>query len=165
MNLTTFYDVDGPWPGRLALCARPRGGDWLEDEINGWKREGVTTVCSLLERPEETDLGIADERREVERRGLNFVSIPIEDRRPPDSEERIRCAVAQLLAELEAGGMVVIHCRQGVGRAGLTAACLLIDAGVPADAALARLTQARGVEIPETSEQLRWIKAYEAQGS
>jgi len=26
---------------RLAIMARPRAGDWLEDEIDHWKREGV----------------------------------------------------------------------------------------------------------------------------
>jgi len=27
--LTELHWVDGPWPGRLAVAARPRGGDWL----------------------------------------------------------------------------------------------------------------------------------------
>ena len=38
--------------GKLALAARPRGDDWLEDEIAGWRREGVDTVfpCSLPKR-------------------------------------------------------------------------------------------------------------------
>ncbi len=30
---TTLYWVRGPWPGKLALAARPRGGEWLDDEI------------------------------------------------------------------------------------------------------------------------------------
>ena len=30
---TKLYWVDGPWLGKLALAARPRGGDWLCDEL------------------------------------------------------------------------------------------------------------------------------------
>ena len=34
--------------GRLAIMARPRAGDWLEDEISGWRAQGVEIVVSLL---------------------------------------------------------------------------------------------------------------------
>ena len=53
---TELYWVDGPWPGKLALAARPRGGDWLEEEMAGWRRAGVDTVLSLLTPEEEQDL-------------------------------------------------------------------------------------------------------------
>jgi hypothetical protein len=52
---TNLYWVDGPWPGKLALAARPRGGDWLGDEVVSWKRNGVDAVLSLL-TPEEVVL-------------------------------------------------------------------------------------------------------------
>jgi len=29
---TRFDWVEERWPGKLVLAARPRGGDWLEDE-------------------------------------------------------------------------------------------------------------------------------------
>jgi hypothetical protein len=50
---TEFYWVDGPWPGKLALASRPRGGDWLEDEMAGWRRTGIDTMLSLLTPEEE----------------------------------------------------------------------------------------------------------------
>ena len=56
---TELHWVPGPWPGRLALAARPRGGDWLEDEMAAWKQSGVDTVFSLLTAAEEHDLDIA----------------------------------------------------------------------------------------------------------
>ena len=55
---TELHWVHGPWAGRLALAARPRGGDWLRDEILGWKRSGIDTVCSLLTKEEERDLDV-----------------------------------------------------------------------------------------------------------
>ena len=57
---TPLHWVDGPWLGRMALAARPRGGDWLDDEIAGWQREGVDVVLSLLEREEKKSLSWAE---------------------------------------------------------------------------------------------------------
>jgi len=45
---TELYWVGGPWPGKLALASRPRGGDWVEDEMADWRRAGIDTVLSLL---------------------------------------------------------------------------------------------------------------------
>ena len=47
--------VEGPWKGKLAIAARPRGGDWLGDEIEAWRRLGIATVVSLLTPEEERD--------------------------------------------------------------------------------------------------------------
>ena len=54
---TELYWVDGPWLGKLALAARPRGGDWLEDEMANWRRAGIDTVLSLLTPEEEQGEG------------------------------------------------------------------------------------------------------------
>ena len=43
--------------GRLAIMARPRAGEWLGDEISGWRAEGIDTVISLLEQEEVSELG------------------------------------------------------------------------------------------------------------
>jgi len=160
MNLTPLYWVDGPWPGKLALSARPRGGDWLEDEVQAWRREGLAIVCSLLEPHEERDLDLARERDEVRASEMRFVSLPIGDRKTPGSEAEMRSVANSLLSELRAGGKVAVHCRQGVGRAGLTAACVLLAAGESVGSALQLLTKARGVEIPETTEQRLWLNRY-----
>ena len=52
MTGTELHWVDGPWPGKLAMAARPRGGEWLQDELEGWRLAGVHTILSLL-TPEE----------------------------------------------------------------------------------------------------------------
>lgn len=72
----------------------------------------------------------------------------------------MQAIVDSLLENLVSGGRVVIHCRQGVGRAGLTAACVLLAAGENVGSALQVLTEARGVEIPETNGQQVWIEGY-----
>jgi len=157
---TKLHWVDGPWPGKLALAARPRGGEWLEDEIANWRREGVNTVFSLLTDEEERDLGIAGEATEAKAHGIKFLSYPIPDRQVPDSEANLGKALQKLEAELAAGRNVVLHCRQGIGRTGLVAACLLFTKGFDPETAVRRLSAARGASIPETPEQRKWIDHY-----
>jgi protein-tyrosine phosphatase len=157
---TTLYWAKGPWPGKLALSARPRGDDWLEDEIASWRREGIDTVFSLLTSEEENDLGLSDEAREVKAQGMQFVSFPIMDRGVPNSDTKVAKALERLDADLSAGRNVVVHCRQGVGRTGLIAAGLLVMKGLPPEAAVKSLSAVRGASIPETAAQRRWIDHY-----
>jgi protein-tyrosine phosphatase len=41
---TELHWINGPWPAKLAVFARPRGGDWLADEMASWKRQGDTNL-------------------------------------------------------------------------------------------------------------------------
>jgi hypothetical protein len=68
----TYRTVDGPWPGKLALAARPRGGEWLHDELANWRREGVHSVFSRLTPEEEQDLDLTGEQRETRAYGMGF---------------------------------------------------------------------------------------------
>ncbi len=157
---TKLHWIDGPWPGKLALAARPRGGDWLDDEIESWRREGIGTIFSLLTAEEEADLDIAAEASIAKGHGMKFWSFPIVDRQVPVSESSLAQALRNLETELDAGRNVVLHCRQGIGRTGLVAACLLVMNGMEPAAAIETLSAARGVPVPETPEQRRWIDQY-----
>jgi len=154
---TKLHWVNGPWRGKLAMAARPRGGDWLPDEIASWRSSGVATVVSLLEEHEERDLDLTAERSEAEKKGLKFISFPIVDRDVPISQSKFRKMLETLHRELASGRSVALHCRQGIGRTGLVAACLLVGEGLAPQEAIERLKSARGVEVPETEQQRRWI--------
>lgn len=160
--LTKLHWVNGPWPGRFALAARPRGGDWLQEEIAGWRQAGVDSVFSLLTRDEEQVLDLTGESAEVRKQRMKFSSFPIPDRQVPSSHPALVAALEKIDADLLAGKNVVIHCRQGIGRSGLVGACLLISKGVSAGAAVDNISAARGLSIPETEEQQRWIERYAA---
>ncbi|HTR26675.1 MAG TPA: dual specificity protein phosphatase family protein [Terriglobales bacterium] len=157
---TKLYWTEGPWRGKLALSARPRGGDWLEDEIAAWRSEDVNTVLSLLTAQEQRDLDLQDEAKEVKLKGMRFLSLPIPDREVPRAESDVRAAVEKLDADLSSGKNVVIHCRQGIGRTGLVGACLLVGKGMSPGAAIDSLSASRGLPVPETPEQRRWIDQY-----
>jgi len=159
---TELHWVDGPWPGRLAVASRPRGGDWLEDEMSDWRKAGIDTVLSLLMAEEEQDLDLKNEARKVKAQGMKFMSFPIPDRQVPRSESEVAAIVEKLDADLSSGKNVVVHCRQGIGRTGLVAACLLVTKGLSPGAAVESLSAARGLQVPETAEQRRWIDHYAA---
>lgn len=159
---TKLYWVESPWLGKLALASRPRGGDWLDEEMTAWRGAGIDTVLSLLTPEEEQELDLSREAQDVKARGMKYVSLPIPDREVPNSESEVSAALERLDGDLSAGRNVVIHCRQGVGRAGLVAACLLVAKGLTPDKAVKTLSAARGIAIPETTEQRRWIDHYAA---
>jgi len=157
-----LYWITGPWtarqPARLAISSRPRGGDWLEDEVRAWQLAGVDVVVSLLERQEQAELGLEEEGRLVEAAGLRFFSLPIPDLGVPPSRAAAAFLLQNLRRDLESGRNVAIHCRQGVGRSGLIAAAVLIAGGVDAAQALRAVSAARRVDVPETPDQRRWIE-------
>lgn len=159
---TKLYWVPGPWPGKLAIAPRPRGDDWLEDEINGWRLAGIDTVLSLLTSEEELDLDLTAEPNQVKQAGLSFLSLPIPDRRVPSSPSEAAPVLDNVDRELESGKTIVIHCRQGVGRSGMMAACLLVMRGKDPQSAVDEVERARGTAVPETDEQRRWIDLFAA---
>lgn len=152
-----LFWIPGPWSGRLAIAARPRGGEWLDDEVNGWRRAGLDVVVSLLEEEEAAQLELALEGQAATAHGVRFVSCPIPDRGVPASTQRAVALLKDIVGALEDSKNVAVHCRQGIGRSGLIAAGALVTAGVPADKAIEVVSAARGQAVPETAAQRRWI--------
>lgn len=146
----------------LAIVLRPRGGDWLEDELLRMQRSGIGTLVSMLENEEADSLGLPDEHKFAEQIGLSFLNFPIHDRTTPADVAAFRKFVAGLAIRLRAGERVGIHCRGSIGRASIAAACTLIHLGWNPEAALAAIQAARECEIPDTEEQRMWILRYEA---
>jgi protein-tyrosine phosphatase len=155
-----LYWLDGPWPGKLAVAPRPRGGDWLEDDIASWKRAHIDAVVSLLTPDEERDMDLRDEGAEVRTQGMDFTSFPIPDRQIPRSEAKWAEVLERVDQALSTGKNVLVHCRQGIGRSGLVAACLLVKKGMSPGAAVESVSAARGMSVPETPEQRDWIDHY-----
>lgn len=148
-------------PGRLAIMPRPGGGDWLEDEIQHWRDIGIDVVVSMLTPDEVADMDLAKEQAFCERAGIAFIPFPIVDRGVPTSRSSVASLATDLARRLSEGKNIAIHCRQGLGRAAVIAACVLIMTGVEANSALKRLSESRGCSVPETTEQQRWVLEFE----
>jgi protein-tyrosine phosphatase len=157
---TDLYWVDGAWPGRLAIMPRPRGGDWLEDEVRWWQKSGVGVVLSLLTHDEIADLNLNSEEEWCRANEIQFLSFAIDDRGVPASRAAVLTLGAELIKHLRAGVNVAIHCRQGIGRAALMAICILVLFRIDPELAIQKVSAARGCPVPETPEQRRWITEF-----
>ncbi len=157
---TDVYWIEGPWHGKLAILARPRGEDWLGDEVEGWKKAGVDVVVSLLTSSEESELGLTGEAEIVKRTGLTYISFPIADYSVPGSKIPIQQLAAELNDQLSRGACIGVHCRQGIGRSSLFAACVLVTSGESPKNAFEHIERARGRSVPDTTEQKDWVTSF-----
>jgi protein-tyrosine phosphatase len=155
--LVKIYWVDGVESGRLGIMPRPRGGEWLEDEIRSLKESGVDVVASLLESEEVAELDSAGECPACEARDISYLSFPIRDFGVPRSKQEALSFAGSLRDVLREGKGVVIHRRQGIGRSSLMAACVLLLGGIHPDEAFRRIETARGRPAPDTAEQREWV--------
>ena len=160
---TQLYSIQELRPGRVSIMARPRGGDWLFDEIKALREAGVDVLVSFLTSTEVSELDLSEEAAYCQNQGIIYLSFPILDRSIPPFSAETFIVLKQLNASLSEGKHVALHCRQGLGRAALMAASLLVHNGFSPDEAFDRLSKARGYAVPETEEQRAWVVAFSQQ--
>ncbi|HWB31734.1 MAG TPA: hypothetical protein VG714_01045 [Acidobacteriaceae bacterium] len=142
----------------LAIVPRPRGAEWLDDEMRALRQAGIDTVVSMLEPYEAGTLGLEHEAAAAEHAGLRFVNFPIPDRSLPASLEEFNILVDNLQAQIARGRRIGIHCRACIGRSSVLTASLLIRSGASAKQAWKQISEARGTQVPDTPEQRDWVE-------
>jgi len=145
---------------RLAITPRPRGKDWLEDDIRFLQRAGVDVLVSALTPAEAEELGLLEESQFCQSNGLEFLSLPIEDRSVPSSFNEIDGLLNSVTDYLRNGKAVGVHCRAGIGRSSMIVASALIRNGLSVDTAFSAIQEARGCSVPDTPEQRQWVERY-----
>lgn len=155
-------------PGVLALTMCPgrrdRGRE-LAPDLADLRAAGFDTLVCLLPDDELDWLGVPDLPAQAASQGFTVRQEPVIDQRAPRWSES--CALVEWIgARLTEGAKVVVHCRGGIGRAGTMAACVLVDQGRSADAAVAAVRAARDARAIETAEQFQFVQRYaERRGS
>jgi protein-tyrosine phosphatase len=143
-------------PGRLIAGRHPCA--WspadAEAEVASLLEHGVTMFLDLTEEGE-----LAPYARLVPET-VRHLRIPVRDFTVP-SPEQILAALDAIDAELEAGGVVFVHCWAGCGRTGVVVGCWLVRHGTEPREALARIAEARGLGCPQTLEQRLAILGWE----
>lgn len=142
---------------RLAIAPRPRGGDWLEDDLRALKRDNVDILVSLLTPEENQELGLVDEDSICRTVGIDFRSFPIPDRHTPQSTDEFVSFIDSLREETDKGRSVAAHCRAGIGRSSVTVASIMVREGLNPHDAFYRISKARGLNVPDTPEQIAWV--------
>jgi tyrosine-protein phosphatase SIW14 len=93
---------------------QPSGQDW-----QSLAKLGVKTVVDLRR---ESEHSTREEARAVESTGMRYVNVPLEGLSAPPNQ-----AVARVLAILNSGESVFVHCRAGRDRTGTMIACYRIS--------------------------------------
>ena len=156
--MAEIYRIAKIGRGFLAVMARPALNESLHESIQGLVNDHVVIVVSLLEPTEETELGLAAEKVECERHGLECLSFPIRDRSTPADVEGVARLSQWAHARISAGRNLVFHCRAGIGRSGMMAASVLLQEGLSTYEAFERISAARGFTIPDTLGQFEWVE-------
>jgi len=72
---------DSCWIGvpslRLAIMARPRGDDWPDGEIEGWRAEGINVIVSLIEAEAAEEPGRPREVSLCHGLDMEFAALPV----------------------------------------------------------------------------------------
>lgn len=160
--LPTLYWVEIPAAGRLATMARPRGGDWLADELVALHKAGVDVLVSLLTSEEAHELDLVAEEQAAQVAGLDFSSFPIPDFTVPKLDSTTVQFIEKVAIQVQHGQSVVVHCRMGIGRSSLIVASVLVVLGISAHDAFAQITTARRRPVPDTNEQREWVERFAA---
>ena len=158
---STIYWIPDESADRLGIMARPRGGDWLGDEIKAWLDAGAHTVVSLLEPAEVAELGLEAERSFCLKSGLDFISFAIPDRGIPEGRSEMVHLIRRVRSAIISGNRVAIHCRQGIGRSSMVAAMVLLSLGASEDNVFYTISAARGCKVPDTEEQVRYALSFQ----
>jgi ADP-ribosyl-[dinitrogen reductase] hydrolase len=126
------------------------------DVLHDW---GTATVITLLEEHEFDMLKVRALGREVRRRHMNWIHLPVRDLSIPNKaiEEEWQPLSEGIRATLRSGFDVVFHCRGGLGRAGTMAARTLVELGLEPDQAIGTVRRIRPGAV-QTAEQEGFVQ-------
>lgn len=145
---------------QLAIVPRPRGNDWLQDELSALKEAGIDVVVSMLEEKEANELGLREEGSEAEIANLVFINFPVLDRSVPQNPKTFVEFLLRLESLITTGRRIGVHCRACIGRSSIVTASLLIRSGFSPVEAWLRISEARGFPVPDTEEQRLWVNQH-----
>jgi hypothetical protein len=144
---------------QLAIVPRPRGEDWLDDEMLAPREAAIDAVVSMLEKNEEPMLGPERGAISGELASLSFVNFLIPDWGTPLEKATFEDFLEDIDYFLVNGKRGGIHRRASIGRSSVTAAGLLTRLGEPAKDARPQISILRDCLGPDTEEQRDHITA------
>lgn len=159
-------------PGRLGMTFAP--GMWANSVRGRWERDlaadmtalekkhGAGVLVSLMEDFEYGYYGIPELLEGGSYGGLEILRFAIPDMGVPREAESQEFAsfIREVISRLQAGKNVVVHCRGGLGRTGLVAACVLVALGDhDGNGAIQVVRRARRRTV-QTEEQAEFVRRF-----
>ena len=163
----------GPSHGRIGITFCPgkhdvmaHTGAWARDldlDLDAISEWGAKLILTLVESAELNSLKVPHLGEAVLKRGLQWKHLPIADYSIPTDEFEAQWAThgQEVRAMLRNGEDILVHCKGGLGRAGMIAARLLVELGMDPDEAIRNVRRARKGAI-ETPSQLALVRKTQA---
>lgn len=158
-----------PSHGRIGITFCPGKHDYFA-HTGAWERDlgidldaiaswGAKLVLTLVEPTELKALKVPQLGHEIRRRGIAWFHLPIADYSIPTQafEQQWATQGFEIRESLRHGRDVLVHCKGGLGRAGMIAARLLVELGMEPDEAIHSVRRARQGAI-ETPAQLALVR-------
>ena len=103
----------------------------LDEDLAAIEAWGASVLVSLVEAAEFERLGAGELPATVKQRSFAWLHAPIPDMQAPpvDAVATLTHHAPELIAALQRGERIVIHCAAGLGRSGSIAAWLLVEMG------------------------------------
>ncbi len=151
-------------PGKHDRAART--GAWARDlsvDLDVVAAWGARLVLTLNEPAELAALKVPHLGEEIRSRGIDWRHLPIGDYSVPNEafEKQWETDGRDIRALLRGGGDVLVHCKGGLGRAGMIAARLLVELGMTPQGAIREVRRVRQGAI-ETLGQLAVVRRTKA---
>jgi ADP-ribosylglycohydrolase len=141
------------------------GRHWRDLDLDAARLHdvGVDRLVLLVQDKELHHCRVEDVADGLAAAGVELRRFPIPDPHLPEDDAAYRALIGELVAEVRAGRSVAFACRGGLDRAGMTAACFLVEAGLDPETAIDRVHRARRHSLTE-SPQLRYVRAWNGAG-
>jgi len=156
-------------PGRFLVGEYPGSQSRAEamDRLRRFLVAGVTCFVDLTEPQELPSYEALLPFATPDGRRVEYLREPIRDHGVPSGPETVVRVIALINDALDAGHVVYLHCRAGIGRSATVAACWLADRGGAAEPldelqVLWRQSERsrRWPVVPETEEQEQFVRSW-----
>lgn len=136
--------------GKLAGSGQPGLMSSVEEDWEFIRAAGIRLLVTLTEQP-------LDPRPEVS--GIQGLHFPISDMGIPATPRAVDHLCQTILAAMDEGLPVLVHCKAGIGRTGLILACCLVALGREPEQARFELRRLHQSYI-QTETQERFVDHY-----
>jgi len=157
-------------PGKILAGCCPGTIDpgTIQEQLSALLEAGITLVVNLMEVPEtelfqtffDTYESILPNLATARGRKIRIERFPIPDRSIPTTEQ-MTAILACVRQEVNACGVVFVHCLGGIGRTGTVIGCYFVEQGHPKPLEqLQALTASEGAYFwptPQTEEQRDFV--------
>ena len=151
-------------PGKryLGYYSGPHWRD-LDSDAASLRQQGIDVLVLLVEDKELRRCQVVDISSVLPAHGVELVRFPIVDPELPRDAAAYGRLMSDLVQRIRGGAGVAIACRGGLDRTGMTAGCLLREAGLGPDEAIDRVHAARDHTLT-LPHQARYVRRWPVRG-